>query len=362
MEDIGEKYVVFNIYIAGRHLCSRRYREFVDLHNNLKREFVGFNFPRLPGKWPFAMSEQQLDSRRRGLELYLERVCAIRVIADSDILQDFLTEHEDEISSSPYVDLKVIVLDDQLISLKCKRNSNAEEVFKLVAERIGLLPENWEFFFLFEIVDHSFERRVRPTEFPHSLYIGNYSTASATCLSLRKWLFHPRVEAELEMDPVALRIIFHQSLSQVNQGLVDAKDRLHQLKALQDAGKMREYLSLVRGMDGYGGISFPHCLSDARKEGHVVPIVAFDALRLQACGEEGDLEAQVIQFAWETITQFEVEETSNAFLFKYRRPDKPDRTVRIYSQFYIYLFECFEKIQEEIGWSSQLSAQESEIS
>ena len=70
-QEAGERFVVFNIYMAGRHLCSRRYREFVDLHNCLKREFVGFNFPRLPGKWPFSLSEQQLDSRRRGLEIYL---------------------------------------------------------------------------------------------------------------------------------------------------------------------------------------------------------------------------------------------------------------------------------------------------
>ena len=29
----------------------------------------------------------------------------------------------------------------------------------------------------------------------------------------------------------------------------------------------------------------------------------------------------------------------------YRRPDKPDRVVRIYSHFFIFLFEAFEKIQ-----------------
>ena len=50
MQEQGEKFVVFNIFMAGRHLCARRYREFVDLHNCLKREFIGFNFPRLPGK------------------------------------------------------------------------------------------------------------------------------------------------------------------------------------------------------------------------------------------------------------------------------------------------------------------------
>lgn len=37
----GERYVAFNIYMAGRHLCSRRYREFAKLHTDLKKEFVG---------------------------------------------------------------------------------------------------------------------------------------------------------------------------------------------------------------------------------------------------------------------------------------------------------------------------------
>lgn len=92
----GDRYVVFNIYMAGRHLCSRRYREFFNLHNNLKREFHDFLFPKLPGKWPFSLSCQQLDSRRRGLELYLEKVCAVRVIGESDIIQEFLTDYEDE--------------------------------------------------------------------------------------------------------------------------------------------------------------------------------------------------------------------------------------------------------------------------
>lgn len=39
-----------------------------------------------------SLSEQQLDSRRRGLELYLEKVCAVRVIAECEIMQDFLAD------------------------------------------------------------------------------------------------------------------------------------------------------------------------------------------------------------------------------------------------------------------------------
>lgn len=67
---------------------------------------LGFTFPKLPGKWPFTLSEQQLDSRRRGLEQYLEKVCAVRVIAESDAMQEFLTDQDDESNLMP-VDLKV---------------------------------------------------------------------------------------------------------------------------------------------------------------------------------------------------------------------------------------------------------------
>lgn len=44
----------------------------------------------------YRLSEQQLDARRRGLEQYLEKVCAVRVIAESDIMQEFLTDTDDQ--------------------------------------------------------------------------------------------------------------------------------------------------------------------------------------------------------------------------------------------------------------------------
>lgn len=100
IERRGEKFVVFNINMAGRHLCSRRYREFSLLFVNLRRDFPDFLFPKMPGKWLFTLSDQQLDARRRGLEQFLEKVCAIRVIAESDVMQEFLTDFDDEQVSS----------------------------------------------------------------------------------------------------------------------------------------------------------------------------------------------------------------------------------------------------------------------
>lgn len=151
----GERFVVFNIHMAGRQLCSRRYREFAVLHTGLKKEFAGFNFPKLPSKWPFQLSEQQLDTRRRGLEQYLEKVCAVRVIAESNTMQEFLMDSEDELSASP-VDIKVMLPDHEVVVLSVRKSASAESVWDLLVQRAHLSAFVQQYFYLFEIVEYNF--------------------------------------------------------------------------------------------------------------------------------------------------------------------------------------------------------------
>ena len=54
------------------------------------------------------------------------------------------------------------------------------------------------------------ERRLQANEFPHNLYIQNYSTATATCITLRKWMFSQKLEKTLLSDPRALHLIYTQ--------------------------------------------------------------------------------------------------------------------------------------------------------
>lgn len=235
IERNSDRYVVFNIYMAGRHLCSRRYREFASLHSNLKKEFQDFQFPKLPRKWPFSLSDLQLDTRRRGLEQYLEKVCAVRVIAESDIMQEFLTDYDyEQVSNYKFfifnivifiicfhlyhyqggnismVDLKILLPDRTTVSVTVRKNSNALDVYKSVIEKINLSPSVASYFALFEIVEYGFERKLQPNEFPHNLYIQNYSTATSTCLVIRKWLFSIAKEIELSLDSLAENFFFWQ--------------------------------------------------------------------------------------------------------------------------------------------------------
>ncbi len=330
-EKTGERYVTYNIYMAGRHLCSRRYKEFSNLHTALKKEFVGFHFPKIPSKWPFALNDQQLDSRRRGLEQYLEKVCAVRVIAESDIMQEFLTD--DEQGSSTKVDLKILLPDREVVSVNVPKNSNADDVYRALCIKIHLSPEASKFFYLFEIVEYNFERKLAPNEFPHNLYIQNYSTATSTCICIRKWLFTISREMSLAQDEQVTTYFFWQAVDDVNRGHIKAADRLYQLKALQDASRKHEYLKLARQLEGYGSIVFPHCPCDSRKEGHVIAIISSANFELQACKEDGTLESQIIQFSWASIIQWDVDDEGMAFAFQYQRPDKPARWVKIFTTY-----------------------------
>uniref|UniRef100_A0A1L8DW67 Putative sorting nexin-27 n=1 Tax=Nyssomyia neivai TaxID=330878 RepID=A0A1L8DW67_9DIPT len=345
----GERFVVFNIHMAGRQLCSRRYREFSNLHTSLKKEFTGFNFPKLPSKWPFQLSEQQLDARRRGLEQYLEKVCAVRVIAESEAVQEFLTDNEDDLSASP-VDIKVMLPDHEVVTVSVRKSANAQTVWDILVQRAHFTSYIQQYFYLFEIVEYNFERKLQPHEIPHQLYVQNYSTASSTCLCVRRWLFSINRELSLPAGEKATNFIFYQAVDEVNRGNIRANGRLYELKALQDSKRAPEYLALARTLPGYGDVVFPHCACDSRKDGHVVPSVGMKSFRLHACREDGSLETQTVELTWDTITRWESDEESMAFCFQYTRNDKPLRWVKVFTPYHAFLADCFDRIMEERKW------------
>uniref|UniRef100_A0A2P2I1S2 Sorting nexin-27 n=1 Tax=Hirondellea gigas TaxID=1518452 RepID=A0A2P2I1S2_9CRUS len=341
----GEKYVVYNIYMAGRHLCARRYREFSNLHNELKKEFPDFNFPKLPGKWPFTLSEQQIDSRRRGLEVYLERVCAVKVIAESSPVHHFL--NDSDTVQGMLVDLKIQIPDGSLICVAQPRTATAAQVFAEAADKLQLPKNCLPYWALFEIVEYNFERKVGDEELPHHLYIQNYSTATATCLAIHRWLFDPHRERMLCEDDRQHLWIYHLAVEGVNRGHITPTDALYQLKALQDPARKHQYLQVVRECSGYGDVVFPHCACDARKKGHVRPHIGFSSFRLHACKEDGTLQAQVIEFAWSSIENYEVDDDAIAFCFSFRQSPEMNRWVKIFTTYNHYMADCFDRVLQE---------------
>ena len=61
------------IYIFTSLIGLLKQFEIYLLSFQLKKEFRDFQFPKFPGKWPFHLSDQQLEARRKALESYLEQ-------------------------------------------------------------------------------------------------------------------------------------------------------------------------------------------------------------------------------------------------------------------------------------------------
>jgi hypothetical protein len=79
-----------------------------------------------------------------------------------------------------------------------------------LVEKAKLTSYTQQYFYLFEIVEYNFERKLQSTEIPHQLYVQNYSTASSTCLSVRRWLFSISRELSLPAGEQAAKFIFYQ--------------------------------------------------------------------------------------------------------------------------------------------------------
>ncbi|XP_076010934.1 sorting nexin-27b isoform X1 [Genypterus blacodes] len=350
-----EKFVVYNVYMAGRQLCSKRYREFVILHQNLKREFANFTFPKLPGKWPFSLSEQQLDARRRGLEEYLEKVCSVRVIGESDIMQEFLSESDENYNGVSDVELRIAMPDKTTLTVRVRKNSTTDQVYQAVVVKLGMDSVTASYFALFEVINHTFVRKLAPNEFPHKLYVQNYTSAiPGTCLTLRKWLFTTEEEILLNDNQLAVNYFFHQALDDVKKGFIKAEQQSYQLQKLAEQKKMAMYLTLLRGCEGYNEIIFPHCSCDSRRKGHVITAISIHHFKLHACTEEGTLENQVIAFDWGEMQRWDTDEEGMAFCFEYARGEKKPRWVKIFTPYFNYMHECFERVFCELKWRKEV--------
>lgn len=87
--------------------------------------------------------------------LHILQVCAIRVIAESDAVQEFLTDCDDSCNPSP-VELKVLLPDKEVVTVAVLKSTNADDVYKAVCDKIGLARNIQNYFYLFEIVEYNF--------------------------------------------------------------------------------------------------------------------------------------------------------------------------------------------------------------
>lgn len=364
-EDNGEKYVAYNIYVSETFTCSRRYKEFFSLHSELKRKFPDFPFPKFPNKWPFALSETQLDARRRNLESYMVEVGSVRVIAETSTMEDFLKSDQHEESAakkdqadSEFCEININLPDKSTVPITIKKQYNTPKVYEAAVRSAGLADISATFFALFEITESGFYRKIDQSEYPHNIYIKHYTQTGEGRIVLRKWIFTPTRELDMNSDVTAVKLLYEQTIADIRCLLIKPGILLEELKSYKTSNNKQKFLELSRTLEGYCEISFPHCLCDARKEGHVIAGLSIDNLSLDACTKEGVLEDQKHTFNWSEIKSWQINIDEECFSFEYQKLGKKPRTVKIYSEFYVYMNECANRIVTEINWFKRSSSNE----
>lgn len=154
---------------------------------------------------------------------------------------------EDFSVTNPGVDvcLRILIYDGKSFMLNIKRNSKTHLIYQMVVEKLRITPNAMHYCALFEMIDANFERKLHDDECLHNIYIQNYSSAASSCILLRKWCFNIEMEKVLcEKDEVFRRICFYQAVNNVNNEIINAKERLYQLKALQSEDKSDQVLNI----------------------------------------------------------------------------------------------------------------------
>uniref|UniRef100_A0A1I7S1S2 Sorting nexin-27 n=1 Tax=Bursaphelenchus xylophilus TaxID=6326 RepID=A0A1I7S1S2_BURXY len=348
VQTIGEAFIAFNLHMAGRHLGSRRYSEFVTLDRLLKEEFPDFQFPKLPSKWPFHMTEQRLDGRRRGLETYLEKVCTIKVIADCDIMQEFLMEDSPPVHSNLNVALRVLLPNQSAIQLSVNRNADTITVFDMVMKELNFSPDAKRYCALFEMIDTTFERKLKARECPHNIYIQNYSSAASSCILLKKWCFDIDVEREIcRKDAGFRRLCFHQAVNDVNMGHVEVKkDKLYQLKALQSEETADQYLEALREMEGYSEASFPPADFHANNRVGIVYLrFDFDKMNIALKFAESKKEKQ-LDLEWSYLQDYQLSSDNASVMLRIQR-DNVVEPLFINTEYAEYVCDVIDRVMFE---------------
>ena len=356
-EEGASKYVVYNVYVNGNFQCSHRYNAFYNLQTDLRNKFYQFEFPKFPGKWPFQLSNAQLEKRHKELEQWLMQVCSVTQIFDHFYMQDFLgltkaalKDRQDSTNSAPEnTSLKVYMKDGTLKTVNVPTVCKTKTVIDAMCEELSIPPESAQHFGLYVISDEGFEELVNADVNPVDMYIQIYNSENRQPIKFvfKKFLFSPKIEDELMESVNVLPVLYQEAIMMMDK--LDISGKEIELNRNQHTSTCREFVKIAQSCPGYNEISFPHCQCDSRQDGHVILTLSAEKISIRACTVDGERQDQVKKFQWSTITDYGIDsENMEEFFFKVNKNGNERKLVLI-SSYSDYMKECFAKILKEVG-------------
>lgn len=212
-------------------------------------------------------------------------------IASSDLLVGFLLSAQQETTceTKHEVNLDVYTMNNYQISLLVLTTDRSEQVLIKVCKHLNLNLEYARFFALFLVRkdntgDITVIRKLQDFESP---YISFRTVREANRIVLRKSYWDKDIDLQLMSDPVALNLLYVQTVSDVERSWIYcSKETRNQLANLQAQLAKKEYLELARMQKHYGFLQFSPCLCDyPHPETKVLISVGDQELHMRVIGQ-----------------------------------------------------------------------------
>lgn len=354
-DENGKIVVYYNVYIDGKFLCSHRYKNFHDLQVDLKNKFFQFDFPKFPGKWPFQLSQTQLEKRHKELEQWLIQVCSVAQLFNHFYIQDFLglvnndkNNEKADISSvgsksePDNADIKVLLPDRSSICVNIPTESYVKQLIEAICDKINISHDNSQYFSVFKSSDADvFEVPLSLSEKPLELHVQNYNESGTLKFTFKKFIFSSKDENEIAEDPACLNILYQQAVDDLINKTFDTTGKEIELKRTQHISTQREFLEVVQSCPGYNTVSFPHCACDSRKDGHVILSISFQKISIQACLLTGEKQDQIKNFTWATVSDY----GSDGEIFHFTiSKSNSERKISLTTPFADFMSQSFDRI------------------
>nr|CAD7395488.1 unnamed protein product [Timema cristinae] len=296
----------YSIHVNGVFHCTVRYRQLLNLHEQLKKEYGSSNLPSFPPKKILPLSPTQLEERRAMLEKYIQTIGQDSQLVNADILNGFLLSAQQETSceKSRQVPLDVYLMNGYKVSLNVLTTERSVQVLEKVCQQINL-PGLYVYYFSLFLIKReedgsiTVSRKLQDFESP---FISQKAIKGVNRVTLRKSFnftsyWDPGYDLELMSDSVALNLLYVQTVADVEHGWVlTNKETQQRLALLQARGAKQEvkitahtlgflnipniictfmkscYLELARELKYYGFLQFRSCFCDYPQPGSMVVV------------------------------------------------------------------------------------------
>lgn len=122
----------YNIHINGLFHCTVRYKQLLNLHEQLAKD-LDVPLPHFPPKKFFPLTANQQEDRRLALERYIQTIGQNTTINNSELLNGFLLNAQQESGdrSTENENFDVFLMNGQSITVKVSTADNSTNVLKV---------------------------------------------------------------------------------------------------------------------------------------------------------------------------------------------------------------------------------------